>query len=107
MNLVTCFVASALFSLSAMAGGPCPEMDRAATAMAKINGATYASPSYRYPEVPTKTELGEEYHYQFYAKKYELVGDIAQAKTVGIITAKALRKEGETVCKVLELVYAE
>jgi hypothetical protein len=83
----------------------CFEMDAAASALAKVNGATFATPSYRLAEIPLITDVGAEFNYQFDAM--ESRGDEAPNKKVGIIKVVAFIKSGETKCKVLSLSFSE
>jgi hypothetical protein len=105
---VTIFVLSVQFMTISAFGGeaplPCVEMDKAATALAQVNGANFAWPSERLPETPTETDKGQAYSYGFdviYSR-----GDEAPNKKVGTIKATALRKNGETKCKVLTLEFS-
>lgn len=83
----------------------CNEMDRAASAVAKVNGGVSALPSYRLPETPVSTALGYEFNYQFDA--IASAGDELPNKKIGEIKVKALIEKGEQKCKVLSVIYQD
>jgi len=83
----------------------CNEMDEAASSISKINGGTFASPSYRVAPIPVMTEGGAEFRYQFDA--YLNRGDELPNKKIGIVQVYALIRTGQVKCKVLSINFKE
>lgn len=105
-NLFFTFIALSLISTLALAKKPqCTEMLEAATALAKVNGGTFASPVHQMPEDPSLRDQVQDYQ-----ASYEVMyspGDEVPNRIIGVIHVKAQIKTGESKCKVTKLAYSE